>query len=149
LIIHNSLTDEEVASYLYWDLFWATGSGLISLDSDSTYTIHPTYYTFKQYAAFIDANWQRVAASTDNTGLRISAYISPDNKKVTAVIINTSPDVDVALNLSVKNFSIAKGELFRSSETENCDLVGQYNGKNRLKCPANTVTSLVLSAIKE
>ena len=149
LTIHNSMTVEEVASYLYWDLFWETGSGLISLDGDSAYTIHPTYYTFKQYAAFIDENWQRVEAATDNTGLRISAYISPDHKKMTAVLINISPDVDVSLNLSVRHFLIGKGEIYRSSAAENCVHAGQYNGKDRLKLPANSVTSVILSAVED
>jgi glucuronoarabinoxylan endo-1,4-beta-xylanase len=149
LVIHNSLTVEHVSAYLYWDLFWATGSGLVSLDDASSYTVKPTYYTYKNFTAFTDANWQRVEASTDNTGMRISAFISPDNKKLTAVIINTSPDVDVSLDLSIKNFKVKKGEVYRSSQSENCVLVDKYNGKSTLKFPANSVTTLALSAVKE
>ncbi len=145
LVIHNSMTVENVSAYLYWDLFWASGTGLVSMDDASTYTIKPTYYTFKQYSAFISADWQRVETSTDNTGLRISAYISPDNQKLTAVIINISEDIDISLDLAIQNFSVSKGDVYRSSETENCVLVGEYNGQAPLQLPANSVTTLSLS----
>ena len=144
LVIHNSLTVEKVAAYLYWDLFWATGTALVSMDDESSYTVKPTYYAFKQYSAFIDADWQRVETSTDNTGIRISAYIGPDNKKLTAVIINTTDSTNISLDLSVKNFSIARGEIYRSSQMENCVLIGKYNKRAPMKIPANSVTTLSL-----
>jgi len=146
LTIHNSLTVEKVSAYLYWDLFWAPGTALVSMDDQFTYTIKPTYYAFKQYSAFINANWQRVEASTKNTGLRVSAYISPDNKKLTIVIINITADTDITLGLSIKDFSTSKGEIYRSSQTENCVRVGSFNGQAPLKLPANSVTTLSLSA---
>jgi glucuronoarabinoxylan endo-1,4-beta-xylanase len=144
LVMHNALTIGQMSAYLYWDLFWAPGSGLVSLDDSSTYTIKPNYYTFKQYSAFIDADWQRVEASTDNTGIRISAYISPDNKKLTAIIINTTDSTNISLNLSIKNFSISKGEIYRSSQMENCILIGKYNKQAPIKISANSVTTLSL-----
>jgi len=146
LTIHNSLTVEKVSAYLYWDLFWAPGTALVSMDDQFTYTIKTTYYAFKQYSAFINANWQRVEASTDNTGLRVSAYISTDNKKLTAVIINITADIDIVLGISIKDFSISKGEIYRSSQTENCVRVGSFNGQAQLKLPANSITTLSLSA---
>jgi len=146
LVMHNSLTITNATAYLYWDLFWGPGTALVSMNDSASYTIKPTYYTFKQYSAFIDADWQRVEASTDNTGLRISAYISPDNKKLTAVIINTTDSTNISLKLSLKDFPIAKGSIYRSSAKENCALVGSYNGKSALKIPANSVTTLSLTS---
>lgn len=145
LLIHNSMTIEEVAVYLYWDLFWNPDSGLISLNDPVSYTINPAYYTFKQYSAFIDSDWQRVDALSDNSALRISAYVSPDNKKLTAVIINTSSDTDITLNLSIKGISLSKGEIYRSGKNENCVLAGNYDGKELLKIPKSSVTTLSLS----
>jgi glucuronoarabinoxylan endo-1,4-beta-xylanase len=147
ILMHNSLTVENAAGYLYWDLFWGPGTvSLVSLDDPCSYTINPVYYAFKQYSAFIDSGWQCVDASTDNTGLRISAYISPDNKKLTAVIINTAGSTDITLNFSLKGFSISKGEVYRSSQAEKCLYVGSYKRNNPLKLPANSITTLVLSA---
>jgi len=144
LLIHNALTIEQVSAYLYWDLFWAPGTALLSINDSASYTIKPTYYTFKQFSAFIHADWQRVEASGDNTGLRISAYISPDNQKLTIVIINITPDIEISLDLGIKNFAVTKGTIYRSSPTENCVLIGSYNKKTPLKLPANSVTTLAL-----
>jgi glucuronoarabinoxylan endo-1,4-beta-xylanase len=146
ILMHNSLTVENVAGYLYWDLFWNPESGLVSINDPNSYTIKPVYYAFKQYSAFTDSDWQRVEASTDNSGLRISAYISPDNKKLTAVIINITASTDITLNFSLKGSSISKGEVYRSSEKEKCVHTGSYNGNKPLKLPANSITTLALSA---
>ncbi|MBN2104817.1 carbohydrate binding domain-containing protein [bacterium] len=148
LVIHNSLTVEKISAYLYWDLFWEPGTGLISMNDVYTYTIKPTYYTFKQYSGFIHSGWQRVEASAENTGLRISAYIGPNYKKMTVVILNTTEDIDISLELLIKGFSLSEGELYRSSHTENCVRVGSYNGKVPLRLPASSVTTLLLSAGK-
>jgi glucuronoarabinoxylan endo-1,4-beta-xylanase len=148
ILIHNCLTVENAAGYLYWDLFWGPeNAGLVTgIDNPDSYSVNPVYYAFKQYSAFIDSNWQRVEALTDNTGLRISAYISPDNKKLTVVVINTSVATDITLNLSLKGFSVSKGELYRSSESEKCLNTGSYNGSGPLKLPANSITTLMLSS---
>ncbi len=145
ILLHNSLTIEQVAAYLYWDLFWGADSGMVSVDDPTTYTIKPVYYAFKQFSAFTDSGWQRVDASTKNTGLRMSAYISPDNKKLTVVIINTTADTEITLNNSFKGFKISTGKIYRSSRTEKCVLVGKYR-KKPLKLPANSITTLALSA---
>ncbi len=145
ILIHNSLTVEEVAAYLYWELFWGPGSGLISLDNPRSYTIEPVYYAFKQYSAFIDSGWQRIDASTDNSGLRMSAYISPDNKKLTIVLLNTTAGTDITLDCSFKGFSASKGEVYRSSQSEKCVHIGSYKGSGPLTLPANSITTLALS----
>jgi O-glycosyl hydrolase len=145
LLMHNSLTVENVAAYLYWDLFWGAGSGLVSLDSPSSFTIKPAYYAFKQYSAFIDPGWQRVEASTDNPALRISAFASPDDKRLTAVIINAAPDTDVTLTLSLKDRAAWKGEAYRSSQTEKSVRVPGYAGDGPLKLPARSITTVSLS----
>jgi glucuronoarabinoxylan endo-1,4-beta-xylanase len=146
ILMFNALTVEDVAAYLYWDLFWGPGSGMVSLNDPCTYTINPVYYAFKQYSAFTDSGWQRVETSTDNPGLRIAAFISPDNQKLTIVLINISADTDITLNFSLKGFSIAKGEVYRSSKTEKCVHIGSINGPSPLKLPANSITTLALSA---
>jgi O-glycosyl hydrolase len=146
LLLHNSLTVEEVTSYLYWDLFWGSGSGLISLTS-SSYTINPVYYGFKHYSAFIDSGWQRIDASTDSPALRISAYISPDNHELSIVIINTSTDTDINLDLSLANFSITSGNIYRSSSMQNCVLLGSFNGAGLLTVPSISITTLALTGM--
>lgn len=146
ILMHNSLTVEGVASYIYWDLYWASPGGLVSFPSygSSSYTINPVYYAFKHYSAFTDPNWQRVDASTDSSCLRISAYISPSNNQVSVVIINTSTDTNIELDLSFTGFTVTGGDIYRSSQSENCVLVGSFNTANSLTLPANSITTLSL-----
>jgi glucuronoarabinoxylan endo-1,4-beta-xylanase len=148
ILIHNCLTAENAGGYLHWDLFWGpeNASLVCGIDNPDTYTINPVYYAFKQYSAFIDAGWQRVEATTDNSGVRISAYINPDNRKLTVIVINTTASTDITVNLSLKGSSISKGEVYRSSESEKCVNVSSYNGGGPLKLTANSITTLVLSA---
>ncbi len=145
ILMHNSLTVEGVSAYLYWDLFWGSTSGLASIDDPNSITIKPTYYTFKQYSAFIDSGWQRVEASSDNSNLRISAYIGPDNKKLALVIINTTDETEITFDCSVKGFDVANGEVYRTSRTENCANVGSYSGGGPLVLPVSSVTTVVMS----
>ncbi|GAI42502.1 unnamed protein product, partial [marine sediment metagenome] len=136
-LMHECLTVEDVAAYLYWPLFWEQPNGLVSFPSygSSNYTINPVYYAFKQHSAFTDPNWQRVDASTNSSNLKISAYISPDNNQMSAVIINTSSSTDIALNLTFYNVTVIDGDVYRTSQTENCVLVDPFEKSEPLTLP--------------
>ncbi len=143
IMMHNCLTAEEAAAYLYWELFWGPGEdGLVGLCDPCSYTVRPAYYAFKQYSAFTDSDWQRVEAGTDNPGLKVSAYISPDNKRLTAVVINTAARTDITTNFSFKGLAISKDEIYRSSESEKCVHIGSFNGSSPLELPARSITTL-------
>ena len=146
MLMHNSLVVEGVASYLYWDLFWETPGGLVSFPSygSSSYTIRPVYYAFKHYAKFTDPGWQRVYATTNSPSLRISAYISPGNDQLSAVIINTSATTAINLDLSFTGFTVADGDVYRSSSSQPCVNIGPFT--NPISVPANTITTLALAA---
>ncbi|MFA5423480.1 MAG: glycoside hydrolase family 30 beta sandwich domain-containing protein, partial [Phycisphaerae bacterium] len=144
LLLHNSLTVEELSGYLYWDLFWGTsGSGFAYITS-SSYTVYNDYYGFKQYSAFIHSGWQRVDITDDSDALRTSAYISPDNSQLTVVAINTSTDTDIELDLSFTGFTIQSGQVYRTSQTQNCVNLGSYS--NPVTMPARSVTTLSLTS---
>lgn len=146
IMVHNCLTAEETAAYLYWELFWGSGEdGLVGLSDPCSYTVRPAYYAFKQYSAFIDSGWQRVEAGTNNLSLRASAYISPDNKRLTAVVINTAARTDITTNFSFKGLSVSKGEVYRSSESEKCVHIGSFDGSGPLELPAKSITTLAIS----
>ncbi|MFA5423482.1 MAG: hypothetical protein WC374_06445 [Phycisphaerae bacterium] len=147
ILMHNSLVIEEVSSYLYWELFWGNNInwGLIGL-SNSTYKINKVYYAFKHFARFTDPGWHRIDASLSGIGagnLRLSAYISPDERQLTAVIINTSEVIDVNLSLSFENFTIGRGDVYQSTSTQDCNFIGNYYG-GPFVSPAQSITTLAL-----
>ncbi len=178
VLMHNSLAVEGVSAYLYWELFWPYYSGLVSLEytlmdpNDPNapsvpipgYTINPVYYAFKHYSAFVHSGWQRVEALCDNPYLRMSAYISPDNKKLSIVLINTTTDTDIELDLSLGDCLVLDGDVYRTSQTENCALIGVsfpcglkanpkeksislkgFNPADLMILPPMTITTLALS----
>ncbi len=157
LLMHNSLTVEGVSAYLYWDLFWGYGSGLVTLDwpfmdpcdanfPPPSYTINPVYYAFKHYSAFVHSGWQRVETQCDNPDLRMSTYINPNNRKLSVVLINTTTETDIELDLSFTDITLLDGNVYRSSQTENCVLLGSFDPVNPLILPAQTITTLALDA---
>jgi O-glycosyl hydrolase len=148
LLMHNSLAVEGVSAYLYWELFWQKPKGLVSLDnpwqSNPGYTINPTYYAFKQYSAFTNPGWRRVEASTDSSSLRISAFKSEDDTKLSIVIINVS-DTGISLSLSLRNFTPASSEVYRTSETEHTAYVGVFDQLQLLTLPPRIITTVSLT----
>jgi glucuronoarabinoxylan endo-1,4-beta-xylanase len=146
--MHNSLVHEGVCSYFHWSLFWGDGGGLVTLDNpwqgNPGYTINHIYYAFKQYSAFTDPGWHRIEASTDSSGLRISAYISPDANELAIVIINVS-DIDIDLTLSLGGFSPDSSRVYRTSETEHTEYSGTFDESQPLALPPRTITTVSLT----
>jgi hypothetical protein len=128
-------------------MFWADSGGLVGFPSygSSSYTIHSDFYGLKHFSGFIDPGWQRIDAVSNNPSLRISAYISPDNEQLTAVMINTSV-MDIQTDLSFTGFTINTGQVYRTTSTENCILVDTYTSPGVLTVPANAVVTLALTA---
>jgi len=146
--IHNSLVHEGVCSYFYWCLFWGEEGGLVTLDfpwqANPGYTINHIYYAFKQYSAFTDPGWHRVEASTDSSGLRISAFKNDDDTEMSVVIINVS-DVDIDLTLSLGGFSPDSSGVYRTSETEHTKYSGTFDESQPLALPPQTITTISLA----
>lgn len=149
-IIHNSLVVENVSAYLVWDLIWP-GGDFINMENPWTsgswvnpngFKVGTKYYMFKQFARFIKPGYSRVEAAGSTTTLKVSAFISPDSQNLSIVAINTSANVD-SITISPAAYTITSGDIYRTSDTENCILAGTYNGGN-IKLPAKSITTLAL-----
>ena len=147
LLLHNALTVEEVTAYVYWDMFWGTSGGLITLPSygASTYTINSDYYGFKHFSAFIDSGWRRIAASTNDSGLRISAYAGPDNHSMTTVIINPSGSTSYNLTITPNQFNFTSGQIYRTTAAENAILVGSFNPAQAVSIPVSSIVTVTMA----
>jgi glucuronoarabinoxylan endo-1,4-beta-xylanase len=144
-LIHNSMVFENASAYLYWELFWEQPKGLVSFTAWGYYKINPVYYAFKQYAAFTNPGWHRVAASTSlgsQGSLRISAFKSPDDNHLTIVIINLAYN-NINLTLDLNGFLPDDGsKIYRTSETENTAYIGPYDENGSLTMPARSITTI-------
>ena len=129
-LIHNAMTVEEASAYLYWDLFWGSPSGMVTVTS-SSYTINSVYYAMMHYSRFTDPNWQRIDANTNSTDLRITAYKAPNEPNVTVVVINTSSAADINLTLSLNDFNPQNSQIYQSTSSANFVNIGTFSSSDK------------------
>ena len=86
-LIHNSFVEEQVSAWLYFGLVWSTKGGLIVLQGDD-HAVRDQYYSVAHYARFTDPGYVRVGASSTSVGVRASAFLAPDARRLTAVLLN-------------------------------------------------------------
>lgn len=156
LLIMNSLVTEGVSSYFYWDLIWEHGQRpLVELDNPNDtsnwwnakgFTITEWYYVFKHFCKFTDPGYKRVAATSDSSNIKTTAFISPDQKQISVVLINKgSSENSVALNL--KGINVADSAIYRSipNGSEKFIEIGPLGSDNTVTLPANSIATVVIS----
>jgi len=151
-IIHNSLVVENVTAYLVWKLVWP-GSDFIDMENPWTsgswvntngFKVGTKYYMFKQFAYFIKPGYSRIETTGSSSSIKVSAFLSPDAQKMSIVAINTATTKD-SISVSAQDYSILSGNIYRTSDTENCILAGTYSGKN-IVLPPKSITTIALQA---
>jgi len=149
-IIHNSLVVENVSAYLVWEMIWP-GSDFIDMENPWTsgswvntngFKVGTKYYMFKQFAYFIKPGYSRVETTGSTSTIKMSAFLSPDSKIMSIVAINTSTIKD-SISISPQDFSVSSGNIYRTSDTENCILSGAYSGGN-IVLPPKSITTIAL-----
>ena len=148
ILMHNALTVEEVSAYLYWELFWASPSGLVSV-SNTSYTINPVYYAMMHYSRFTDPGWQRVDANSTSSDLRISAYKNPDEPNAAIVIINTSTTTDMNLTLALNGFTPQNSGIYQSTSNAYFAYIGTFSTSTKMFLPKQSITTIHLAGFAD
>ena len=146
--IHNLMTIENASAYLYWELFWGSPKGLVSV-STTGYTINPVYYAMKHYSKFTDPNWQRVDANTISSNLRISAYKDPCEPNAAIVIINTSTTTDINLTLALNGFTPQNSGIYQSKSDANFAYIGTFSTSTPVLLPKQSITTIHLAGFAD
>ncbi|MBN1577893.1 MAG: hypothetical protein JW913_15140 [Chitinispirillaceae bacterium] len=154
-LIHNTIVEGRASAYLHWCLVWGAPDEktLIAVnnpwDGDgSGYTINKYYYYFKQFSKFIDAGYKRVAATIGSADIKMSAYVAPDDSRLTAVIINKgAADQEVALDFG--SFPVTESNIYRTSNSENFVAVGSLGANNTVQLPAMSVSTVVIGEVAD
>lgn len=145
-LIHNAMTVEEASAYLYWDLFWGSPSGLVTV-TNTSYTINSVYYAMMHYSRFTDPNWQRVDANSTSSDLRISAYKDPFEPNAAIVIINTSTTTDMNLTLAWNGFTPQNSGIYQSTSDANFAYIGTFSTSTPISIPKQSITTIHLAGI--
>ncbi|MCL6588842.1 MAG: carbohydrate-binding protein [Firmicutes bacterium] len=154
-LINNSLTEEGVSAYFYWDLIWDTGQRpLIALESPwnrsgwSTakgYIVSDFYYVFKQFCKYTDPGYVRVGATSSLAEVKTSAFISPDKNQLTVILINNGSSSHTA-TLSLTGFTPASSAIYRTipGGSDKFASIGSLGSGNTATLPAQSVSTVVL-----
>jgi len=127
-LIYNSLVIEGVSAYFYWDLIWENSQRpLVFIENPFTpnswttqkgYILSDFYYTIQQYAKFTDPGFKRVEANCNSNDVKVTAFVSPDESKLTMIFINTA-SAQNTVSLDLNGFSFNKSVIYRTLENGN------------------------------
>jgi O-glycosyl hydrolase len=122
MFIQSTLLYANSSGYIYWKLIWntpasGTDAALVSVAQGGQYTVTPFYYLIKHFSKNIDAGYRRVDVTSSNPSLQVSAFLSPDNKKVTIIVINSGTgSVDADLAVTGKTIGAMTADQSRAGE---------------------------------
>ncbi len=91
--INHTLVYANTSAYIYWELMWdenASNNAMIRIRGNGEYEVTPFYHLIKHFAKHIDRGYKRIGVGSSNEKIETSAFISPDAKKITVILLNTS-----------------------------------------------------------
>lgn len=118
-LINNCLIYENVNAYLFWSGVWTASNGtfenadLSSVLGNGIWSRRAKYYVMRHFSQFIRPGYVRVKAMSGTSDVKTSAYISPDKKKVTIVLINVS-DTNQGFTFSGSDYQINSMHAYES-----------------------------------
>jgi glucuronoarabinoxylan endo-1,4-beta-xylanase len=167
LLMHHSLTAEEVSGYMFWSLIWPVGGPALLIQenpwSRSSWTnappgtttqshgywLTPQYYAVKHFSYFIGNGFRRVDTPGSDRNIRLSAYLSPEGNKLVAVMINTNSSAS-AVSLTANGFSVANSAVYQTvgtnAQTSQFASLGTAPANLTWSLPGYSLTTVVLDA---
>lgn len=155
-LIHTSLVEENVNAYFYWDLIWDNG-GLVFLESpyykyqwrsEKGFYRTDEYYAFKHFSGFIKSGFYRIEVEEGHNRIKVSAYISPDNKELIIVGINTLV-IEQKIKLNIHDFNFSESEIYTSvfvKDGEKMAYEGLLDEEGFLLLPQHSIVTIRLLA---
>jgi glucuronoarabinoxylan endo-1,4-beta-xylanase len=156
ILMINALVEEGVSGYFYWDLIWSNSQRpLVKLENayntsewttTEGYIITDWYYVFEQFSKFTDPGFTRVAATSDSSTIRTTAFVSEDQEQLTVILINNgSTESTVALDLG--GYTAGSSAIYRTipDGAEKCSEIGSLGAGNTVSLPAQSIATVVIS----
>jgi len=159
-LIHNALTEGLVSGYNYWSLIWPwDGLGLVQIEfpwdqsrwtnappgtptQSKGYWLSPAYWSMKHFSYYITPGSRRIAATSDDPNVRVSAYLTEDNLRQVAVFINRSTSTARTVDFDAGTFPFDSSNVYQTAGTMNFQLLGAVG--SQLMLPAQSLTTVVL-----
>lgn len=144
--IHEDLTIGKAAAWQYWIAVskYDYHDGLLYVDpGNQTITETKRLWSFGNFSKFVRPGYQLIMATTDQPELRVSAFQSPDRKRIIVVVINPgSQPILAQIHLENRNwFSLTA---YETSTSRNLEPVYAGTLPETLLFPNASVTTLVI-----
>jgi arabinoxylan arabinofuranohydrolase len=161
-LMHNSLTVEQVSGYNFWNLVWPNDdSSLVQIEnpydgSRASWTnappgtltqshgwwLSPCYWSMKHFSYLIEPGFKRVSATSTDTKILTSAYLSADGLRLVGLLINTSTNSTSAATANFGSFSYFTSAVYQTTAGNYFQPLGAVGTQTIL--PPSSLTTLVL-----
>ncbi|MBW6536900.1 MAG: T9SS type A sorting domain-containing protein [Mariniphaga sp.] len=151
-MMFQSLVEENVTAWLYWDLIWTNGNGLVNLDNPwdrnrwttpKGYNRTKDFYVFKHYSAFIHPGWKRVGTTGGNELLKTTAFFSSTGDSATFIAINRSATDSMKVRIQLPGFTLEEATAYSTTE-ENDFVSTNYLSDTVLVLPPRSINTVDL-----
>ncbi|MCS7090165.1 MAG: LamG-like jellyroll fold domain-containing protein [Verrucomicrobiota bacterium] len=135
-LIHNCLTEGLVSGYNHWSLIWPEkDGGLIQIEfpwdrsrwtnappgtptQARGYWLSPAYWAMKHYSFFLEPDSVRVGASSSDSHVRVSAFVTPGRARLICVLIHRDRSVPTIVTLDPGEYSYRHSAVYQTTSTE-------------------------------
>ena len=130
----------DLSAWVFWQGSGLGGINEYNLMSDTQ--VGKKYYASKHFYRFIRPGAVRLATSSPDPEVSITAYEHAANGTHTLVLINTGTTAK-AMNLAVTGSGLPTSyQMFVTSATQNCELTGTVSTAGSITLPARSVVTL-------
>jgi hypothetical protein len=130
----------DLSAWVFWQGSGLGGINEYNLMSDTQ--VGKKYYASKHFYRFIRPGAVRLATSSPDPEVSITAYEHVANGTHTMVLINSGTTAK-AMNLTVTGSGLPTSyEMFVTSATQNCESAGTVSTANSITLPARSVVTL-------
>jgi arabinoxylan arabinofuranohydrolase len=159
-LIHYVLTASQASGFNFWSLMWPFGgNGLVTIENPyslSSWTnappgtttqshgwwLAPSYWAMKHFSYYIQPGYKRISATSNNTNVLASAYISPDGLRLVTVFINKSTNTASTVGVNFGAFSYFTSSTYQTVGSNYFQSLGAVG--SQLALPASSLTTVVL-----
>lgn len=154
-MIYQSLVQENVTAWLYWDLIW-DGAGLVNLHfpwdrnrwtNAKGFNRTKDFYVFKHFSRFIHPGWKRTGTSPDHQLLKTVSFISTTGDSATFIAINRSATDTFRIRLDVPGFEIHEATTYTTTATSDFDTLSYFND-TLLIIPPKSLSTVELALLE-
>ncbi len=149
-VIHDFLTVAQGNAWHYWWMYPATSGGSSSSALVEANAMTKRGWALGNWARFIRPGQRRVNATGSTSALRVTAFIQPDGRRLSVVVVNTGASA-LQLNLSIAGGTAPSLTPWETSATRSLEALAPIaagsNGDFTLGAPASSITTFVAEAM--